>query len=194
MFRALYRQIVRFLDWVNRSGSGSSASAGGKGSRGPPPGHRDSLGRRGRRLGDLKGGQLTPRVGTRSPVKIESMPKQRSPYGYAWQKLRLRVLLRDRYRCHVCGGSRCQQRRSLAAALRGRASARRAQLEAANLAARSSPARAGAAPVMATRSDGVDGTASGSTRRDRRQLIGLAGQAAVSSGCGSRVTSRLASA
>jgi hypothetical protein len=26
MFRALYRQIVRFLDWVNRSGSGSSAS------------------------------------------------------------------------------------------------------------------------------------------------------------------------
>jgi hypothetical protein len=26
MFRAVYRQIVRFLDWVNRSGSGSSAS------------------------------------------------------------------------------------------------------------------------------------------------------------------------
>ena len=26
MFRALYRQIVRFFDWVNRSGSGSSAS------------------------------------------------------------------------------------------------------------------------------------------------------------------------
>ena len=26
MFRALYRQVVRFLDWVNRSGSGSSAS------------------------------------------------------------------------------------------------------------------------------------------------------------------------
>jgi hypothetical protein len=27
MFRALYRQIVRFLDWINRSGSGSNASA-----------------------------------------------------------------------------------------------------------------------------------------------------------------------
>jgi hypothetical protein len=26
MFRALYRQIVRFFDWINRSGSGSSAS------------------------------------------------------------------------------------------------------------------------------------------------------------------------
>jgi hypothetical protein len=26
MFRALYRQIVRFFDWVNRSGSGSSSS------------------------------------------------------------------------------------------------------------------------------------------------------------------------
>ena len=26
MFRSLYRQIVRFFDWVNRSGSGSSAS------------------------------------------------------------------------------------------------------------------------------------------------------------------------
>jgi hypothetical protein len=26
MFRAVYRQIVRFLDWINRSGSGSSAS------------------------------------------------------------------------------------------------------------------------------------------------------------------------
>ena len=26
MFRSLYRQIVRFLDWVNRSGSGSSAT------------------------------------------------------------------------------------------------------------------------------------------------------------------------
>jgi hypothetical protein len=28
MFRALYRQIARFLDWINRSGSGSSASRG----------------------------------------------------------------------------------------------------------------------------------------------------------------------
>ena len=26
MFRAVYRQIARFLDWVNRTGSGSSAS------------------------------------------------------------------------------------------------------------------------------------------------------------------------
>ena len=26
MFRAVYRQIVRFLDWINGSGSGSSAS------------------------------------------------------------------------------------------------------------------------------------------------------------------------
>ena len=26
MFRAMYRQIVRFLDWINRSGSGSNAS------------------------------------------------------------------------------------------------------------------------------------------------------------------------
>ena len=26
MFRSLYRQVVRFLDWVNRSGSGSSAT------------------------------------------------------------------------------------------------------------------------------------------------------------------------
>jgi len=26
MFRAVYGQIVRFLDWINRSGSGSSAS------------------------------------------------------------------------------------------------------------------------------------------------------------------------
>jgi hypothetical protein len=26
MIRALYRQIVRFFDWVNRSGSGSSSS------------------------------------------------------------------------------------------------------------------------------------------------------------------------
>jgi hypothetical protein len=26
MFRAVYRQIVRFLDWINRSGSGSSTS------------------------------------------------------------------------------------------------------------------------------------------------------------------------
>jgi hypothetical protein len=26
MFRAVYRQIVRFVDWINRSGSGSSAS------------------------------------------------------------------------------------------------------------------------------------------------------------------------
>jgi hypothetical protein len=26
VFRAVYRQIVRFLDWINRSGSGSSAS------------------------------------------------------------------------------------------------------------------------------------------------------------------------
>jgi hypothetical protein len=26
MFRAVYRQIVRFLDWINRSGSGSNAS------------------------------------------------------------------------------------------------------------------------------------------------------------------------
>jgi hypothetical protein len=30
MFRAVYRQIVRFLDWVNRSGSGSSASRASK--------------------------------------------------------------------------------------------------------------------------------------------------------------------
>jgi hypothetical protein len=26
MFRAVYRQIARFLNWVNRTGSGSSAS------------------------------------------------------------------------------------------------------------------------------------------------------------------------
>jgi hypothetical protein len=26
MFRALYRQIARFLNWINRTGSGSSAS------------------------------------------------------------------------------------------------------------------------------------------------------------------------
>jgi len=26
MFRAVYRQIIRFLDWINRTGSGSSAS------------------------------------------------------------------------------------------------------------------------------------------------------------------------
>jgi hypothetical protein len=26
MFRTLYRQIARFLNWVNRTGSGSSAS------------------------------------------------------------------------------------------------------------------------------------------------------------------------
>jgi hypothetical protein len=26
MFRAVYRQIVRFLDWINRSRPGSSAS------------------------------------------------------------------------------------------------------------------------------------------------------------------------
>jgi hypothetical protein len=26
MFRAVYRQIARFLSWVNRTGSGSSAS------------------------------------------------------------------------------------------------------------------------------------------------------------------------
>jgi hypothetical protein len=26
MFRALHRQIARFLNWINRSGSGSSAS------------------------------------------------------------------------------------------------------------------------------------------------------------------------
>jgi hypothetical protein len=26
MFRALYRRIARFLNWVNRTGSGSSAS------------------------------------------------------------------------------------------------------------------------------------------------------------------------
>jgi hypothetical protein len=27
MFRALYRQIARFLNWINGTGSGSSASA-----------------------------------------------------------------------------------------------------------------------------------------------------------------------
>ena len=26
MFRAVYRQIARFLNWINRTGSGSSAS------------------------------------------------------------------------------------------------------------------------------------------------------------------------
>jgi hypothetical protein len=26
MFRAVYRQVARFLNWVNRTGSGSSAS------------------------------------------------------------------------------------------------------------------------------------------------------------------------
>jgi hypothetical protein len=26
MFRALYRQIARFLNWINRTGSGSSTS------------------------------------------------------------------------------------------------------------------------------------------------------------------------
>ena len=30
MFRAVYRQIARFLDWVNRSGSGPSASRAAK--------------------------------------------------------------------------------------------------------------------------------------------------------------------
>jgi hypothetical protein len=27
MFRAVYRQIARFLNWINRTGSGPSASA-----------------------------------------------------------------------------------------------------------------------------------------------------------------------
>jgi hypothetical protein len=30
MFRALYRQIARFLNWINRTGSGSSASVATK--------------------------------------------------------------------------------------------------------------------------------------------------------------------
>ena len=59
MFRALYRQIARFLNWVNRTGLGSSASRTTR----EAENHRveDHVGSSG--WDKLKGGRLTPRAG-----------------------------------------------------------------------------------------------------------------------------------
>ena len=52
MFRAVYRQIARFLDWINRSGSGPSASEAAREAKE----HRQDVASRGGRGGDFSGG------------------------------------------------------------------------------------------------------------------------------------------